>query len=140
MFGVVHWDMARGDGYDVLYEAIGERVAKARAALHISQDKLARKVGVTRASIVNVERGRQRAPVHVLWQIAGVLGVEPSRLLPSERELAARDRPVQLDAAVVAYIERVAEENPATKRLLTEFIQQATTTIEGQDGTRPEAT
>jgi transcriptional regulator with XRE-family HTH domain len=132
--------MARGDGYDHLYEAIGERVAKARGATPLSQEKLADKVGVTRASIVNIEHGRQRAPVHLLWQIASALGIETARLIPSPRELAARDAPVQLDANVVAYIERVAQDDPAAKRLLTDFVQKATTIIDGQDGADSQTT
>jgi transcriptional regulator with XRE-family HTH domain len=129
--------MARRDGYDRLYEAIGERITGARKAQGLSQGKLAEKVGVTRASIVNIEHGRQRPPLHLLWQIATSLGVEPSQLIPLQRELAARDAPVQLGADVVASIERAAQNDPATKRLLTDFIQKATSKIEGQDG-RPE--
>lgn len=130
--------MSRGDGYDPLYEAAGEHIARSRGAAGLSQARLALKVGVTRASIVNIEKGRQRAPLHLLWQIARALGVEPSRLLPSPRELAARDAPVQLDPEVVASIERAAQNDPAAKRLLTDFIQKATTRIEGQDGTHRE--
>ena len=132
--------MARGDGCDALYEAVGERIARARKAAEISQTKLALKVGVARASIVNIERGRQRPPISLVWQIADALSVEAATLIPLRRELAARDAPVQLDADVVAYIERAAQDDPATKRLLTDFIQKATTKIDGRDGTRQEAT
>lgn len=131
--------MTRGDGHDPLYEAVGDRIAVARKAAGLSQEKLARRVGVTRASIVNIERGRQRPPLHLLWQIASVLGVEAARIVPLQRELAARDEPVQLDAKVVAYIEKEAQDDPATKRLLTDFIQRATSKIEGQDGKPKEA-
>lgn len=130
--------MSRGDGNDPLYGAIGERVTRARGTTGLSQAKLAAKVGVTRASIVNIERGRQRAPIHLLWQIAAALGTEASKLIPSPRELAARDAPVQLDAKVVASIERAARDDPAKRRLLTDFIKKATIKIEGQDGTHEE--
>jgi transcriptional regulator with XRE-family HTH domain len=125
--------MARGDGYDPLYEAIGERIAHARGAADLSQAKLALKVGITRVSIVNIEHGRQRAPVHVLWQIAKALGIDAARLIPSARELAARDAPVQLDPRIVTSIERAAQDDPTAKRLLTDFIRKATNRIEGQD-------
>lgn len=131
--------MTRGDGHDPLYETVGERIASARAATGVSQAKLAQVVGVTRASIVNIERGRQRAPLHLLWQIAAALKIDMVSLIPIERELAARDAPVQLDAKVVAYIEQAAQDDPATKRLLTNFIQKATTRMEGQDGTTDQA-
>jgi len=131
--------MSRGDGYDGLYEAVGDRIAAARKAAGLSQEKLAKKAGVTRASIVNIEHGRQRPPLHLLWQIATSLELEAARLIPLQRELAARDAPVQLGAKVVAYIERAAQDDPATKRLLTDFIQKATSKIEGQDGKAEEA-
>jgi transcriptional regulator with XRE-family HTH domain len=131
--------MARGDGHDLLYQAIGERIAKARRTTELSQARLAVKVGVTRASIVNIECGRQRAPLHLLWQIATAFEIEPARLIPSVRELAARDAPVQLDATVVAYIERAVQDDPAAKRLITDFIQKATTHIEGDDAEGLEA-
>jgi transcriptional regulator with XRE-family HTH domain len=126
--------MSRGDGYDELYEAVGERIAVARRGIGMSQAKLAHTVGLTRASVVNIERGRQRPPLHLIWQIAAALNVEATRLIPLKRELDARGAPVQLDANVVAYIEHFAQNDPSTKRLLTDFIQRATSKIEGNDG------
>lgn len=126
--------MSRGDGHEALYQSVGDRISAARKAAGLSQGKLAAKVGVTRASIVNIERGRQRPPLHLLWQIAAALELEVIRLIPLTRELAEHRAPVHLDADVVAYIERAAQDDPATKRLLTDFIQRATLKIEGQDG------
>ena len=122
--------MARNDGHDLLYQQIGQRLARARLAAGLSQAKLASKVRITRTSIVNVEKGRQRPPIHLLWEIAEVLGIEVGGLLPQRRELSENRAPVQLDATVVAYIERAAEDDPATKRLLLDFIQQATAKID----------
>ena len=125
--------MARDDGFDPLYQEIGMRLAHARGAAGLSQAKLAAKVKVTRTSVVNIERGRQRPPVHLLWELAGVLGIEVGSLLPQRRELAERGAPVQLDATVVAYIEQAAKDDPSTKRLLLDFIQQATAKIDTAD-------
>jgi DNA-binding XRE family transcriptional regulator len=132
--------MSRGDGFDELYEAIGERIAEVRRATSMSQAKLALTVGLTRASVVNIERGWQRPPLHLIWQIAAALNVEVTRLIPLKRELDARGAPVQLDANVVSYIEQFAQNDPSTKRLLTDFIQRATSKIEGNDGRAEEAT
>ena len=41
--------------------------------------------------------------------------------------------PDPLDATVVAYIEQAVRDDPAAKRLITDFIQKATTHIEGDD-------
>ena len=48
----------------------------------MSQQGLATAAGVSRASIVNIENGRHRVQLHVLYDIARALGVSPSELLP----------------------------------------------------------
>lgn len=117
--------MTRADGWDNVYADVGGRISRARRAASISQDKLAKRVQVTRTSIVNIEAGRQRAPLHLLWQIAAVLEVEVADLIPTRADLAADRTPLQLDATVVALIEQAAADDPGTKRLLEDFIQHA---------------
>jgi transcriptional regulator with XRE-family HTH domain len=117
--------MTRGDEWDHIYSDVGARIARARRATGLSQQKLADAVRMTRTSIVNVEAGRQRAPLHLLWQIAAVLGVEVAELVPTRADLATVSAPLQLDATVVALIERAAANDDSTKRLLVDFIQQA---------------
>lgn len=117
--------MARGDGWDPLYQTIGERIVRARSAASLSQSKLAKKVGVSRTSIVNIESGRQRAPLHLLWQIAEALEVEAADVLPTRAHLASGPSPLQLDARTVALIEDAADNDAATKRQLITFIQKA---------------
>lgn len=83
----------------MLYEAIGIRVALARkrnAPKAISQAELAMRVGLTRGSIANIERGYQRPPIETLFRLAQALGTDPAMLLPSmaELDLAAADGPV----------------------------------------------
>lgn len=126
--------MPRDDGFDPLYHEIGQRIARARSAAGLSQAKLATRIRVTRTSVVNIERGRQRAPVWLLWRIADALGLEIAVFLPLKRELAERGAPVHLDARIVAQIEAAAANDPATKRRLLEFIQKATEQIDGSDG------
>jgi transcriptional regulator with XRE-family HTH domain len=117
--------MPRADGWDHVYGDVGARIARARRATGLSQKKLADAVHVTRTSIVNVEAGRQRAPLHLLWQIAAVLDVEVADLVPTRADLVANSAPLQLDATVVELIEQAAANDDSTKRLLMEFIQQA---------------
>lgn len=114
---------------DRLYRLIGERIraARERVAPKLSQARLAEKLGVSRASIVNIEAGRQRAPVHVLWQIAEILSVEIGFLIPTHAEYVEEGAPVRLDAEIVEQIEEAANGDPATRRLLTAFISKART-------------
>jgi transcriptional regulator with XRE-family HTH domain len=67
----------------VLYEEIGSGIKAARVKAGLSQEVLGDKVGLTRASISNLEAGRQKVPVHTLYEIASTLAVEIHDLLPT---------------------------------------------------------
>jgi transcriptional regulator with XRE-family HTH domain len=120
--------------HERLYHIIGDKICQARKAKRWSQAKLAAKLGLSRVSIVNIEKGRQRPPVHVIWDIAEVLNLEPSQLVPLQSELADGALEVHLDATTVAAIETAASDDPSTRRRLTEFIQLAKTKIDGRAG------
>lgn len=68
---------------DGFYEAFGERVRKARTALGMNQQELGSAVGLNRTSISNIEKGRQRVALHMLFEFGSVLQVEPESLLPA---------------------------------------------------------
>lgn len=57
------------------YKAIGERVKYKRKEAGFSQTELAKHLKLTRASVVNIEYGRQHTPPHRLVEIAEYLGV-----------------------------------------------------------------
>ena len=63
---------------------IGHRIRSARRALPgwRTQGWLAEQVGVGRATLANLENGRQRVYVDLLWRIAVVLKVPITRLIP----------------------------------------------------------
>jgi transcriptional regulator with XRE-family HTH domain len=67
---------------DALYKLIGEKIKISRQKLGISQDKLAEEMNLSRASIVNIEKGRQKATIHFLYKVAYVLEVKPTEILP----------------------------------------------------------
>ncbi len=67
------------------YVEVGQRIRAARQARSITQFALAEAVSLTRTSITNIEHGRQKFPMHLLPQFAGVLHVPVSALLPSEQ-------------------------------------------------------
>lgn len=66
---------------------IGTRVRHARKDRALSQDQLAEAVGLTRASVANIEAGRQRPPIHILISLAETFGLSVTDLLPSKAEL-----------------------------------------------------
>ena len=69
-----------------LYEQLGKRIRNRRREFGLSQEELADRCGLGRTSIVHIELGRQRTPLHVVWTIAGALGIECRELLGAPRE------------------------------------------------------
>ncbi len=65
------------------YARLGRNIRSIRVGAGLSQASLAKRIGFTRASVSNLEAGRQRIALHLFVQIAQALDVEPSRLLPS---------------------------------------------------------
>ncbi len=111
---------------DELYHMIGNNVrgARERTLPRLSQESLAKKVGLTRASIVNIEAGRQRAPIHTLWHLAESLGVELASLIPRSADLTTATQPIHLEDADIALIERAANGDTRTRRQLSEFVSR----------------
>jgi transcriptional regulator with XRE-family HTH domain len=74
---------------DPVYVALGTRMRDLRKAAHITQETVAIETGLSRQSVANIEKGRQRFMVHTLLDIARALGVTPTVLLPqaSERQV-----------------------------------------------------
>lgn len=70
-----------------LYMLIGERISEARTERGYTQQVLADAIGLTRTSIVNIEKGRQRLPLHILFPIAMQLKVNPRKLIPTVQEI-----------------------------------------------------
>jgi len=113
---------------DLLYKLVGSKVRAARERVRpsMSQNALAKKVELTRASIVNIEAGKQRAPLHVLSAIAEVLGTELVALIPRTTELAEAEEPLKLSDEAVKKIEAAANGDPLTRTYLMKFINTAT--------------
>ncbi|MFD0940188.1 helix-turn-helix domain-containing protein [Pedobacter boryungensis] len=64
------------------YEKIGERIKEARKLRDMNQDVLANALGISRVSLVNIEAGKQRPPLHVLLDICEFLNVTMNDLVP----------------------------------------------------------
>jgi transcriptional regulator with XRE-family HTH domain len=70
------------DEIDRFYLELGRRVRDARSDAGVTQAHLAEAIQMTRSSVANLEAGRQRVPLHLLFAIADSLGVEAHSLLP----------------------------------------------------------
>ena len=75
--------MRRPPESEEIYERVGRNVAERRREAGLSQTELAKRCGLTRGSIANIESGRQRPTLHTLSDIAGALEVDMLSLLSS---------------------------------------------------------
>ena len=73
------------------YLEVGRRIRDARQhrTPRLTQDALAKMVGLTRTSITNVEQGRQKCLLHTLADIAAALHVATGSLIPTPSVQAA---------------------------------------------------
>jgi transcriptional regulator with XRE-family HTH domain len=72
---------------DTFYTEFGRLLRKARRPrpsrdTKLTQADLAEAVGISRASIANIERGQQRVQLHLVVRLAEVLGLDIVELLP----------------------------------------------------------
>ena len=69
---------------DRLYQEIGGRIAARRKNLGLKQADVAKRMGISRASVANIEVGRQRVLIHQLYRLAEALEIgNPSELMPA---------------------------------------------------------
>src|ERR1700693_1392747 len=72
-----------------IYRLIGSRIAARRKDLRLKQVEVAAHIGLTRASLANIEKGRQKIMLHQIYRIAEALRIEsildlvPPRFAPS---------------------------------------------------------
>lgn len=70
-----------------LYKIIGKRLKQRREEAEMTQGELAEAIGLLRTSIANIEAGRQKAPVHVLYLLCNELGIELASVIPTSAEV-----------------------------------------------------
>ena len=68
---------------DEFYRKVGARVKIARKG-KMTQHELGSAVGLSRTSVTNLEKGRQRIPLHILVHIAKLLEVSVDSLIAEQ--------------------------------------------------------
>jgi transcriptional regulator with XRE-family HTH domain len=105
------------------YEALGLKIQKLRESQNMTQARLGLSLypPSTRASIANIESGKQRVLAHTLPQLARALGVDLADLVPTsegrkapstidvERELKKK---LNLAGPTLKKLSALANENP----------------------------
>ena len=94
----------------LLYQRVGKSVRGRRKEVGMTQAQLAAEVGVLRTSVTNIETGRQKAPLHVLFRICAALGVEVATVIPEYAEIVRPNAvPVEVDGEVRLIPPKAAE-------------------------------
>lgn len=88
---------------DRLYRLFGSRVRALREEKNVTQEELARRVDLSRTSITNIEKGRQRVLLHQMVEIAHALDAAPTELIPPAEPPAD---PLRKDVAKVVEVLR----------------------------------
>ena len=73
--GIVHGD----EGMD--YKKLGERVRKQRILCQLTQDELAKKMGISCSFVGHIERGEKKASMETVVALCNAMSVAPSVLL-----------------------------------------------------------
>jgi transcriptional regulator with XRE-family HTH domain len=89
-----------------IYEALGQAIRSKREERRMTQGELADLVELSRASVTNIELGRQSVLVDQLCRFANALGVEPAHLLQGAPPLREDRETETLTPDAAAWIER----------------------------------
>lgn len=64
-----------------LWTYVGGVIAARRKCLHLKQEKVAKAVGISRPSLVNMEQGRQAISLDKLYKFADILNCKVKDLI-----------------------------------------------------------
>lgn len=94
-----------------MYVEVGRLIRAHRNKQKLSQEGLARRIGHSRTSVTNIEAGRQRIPLDLLFALGNALHVDARDLLPAGHGAIAaelqRKIPRQYDDSQVRALSRV---------------------------------
>ena len=76
-----------------IYRAFGQTVAARRRALGKTQIEVAQKLGLSRASLANIERGEQRVFLHQILAFVDALELDSAHEIVPARAVANKTRP-----------------------------------------------
>jgi len=82
-----NWAVPSARDPEAIYRVFGRKLREVRVGKRIPQQELATLSGLTRASITNIESGRQRVLLHQAVQFAEALGVDLAEIVPQDSEI-----------------------------------------------------
>ncbi len=70
-----------------LYQLLGVKLAQIRNEKGFSQEHIAKKIGISRASVSNIEKGKHQIQLSTLYELSFLLETEIHMILPTYREV-----------------------------------------------------
>lgn len=111
---------------DLLYGNLGNQIKEGRERLNYKQAQFADLLKISRGSLVNIEKGRQRPPIHTIYEIARILEIDIISILPSLQTVLGEEN------VSSKLREKVVEKSGGDKDIeirLLQFIQHHTTPV-----------
>ena len=78
---------------DRLNGLFGSKLASLRRAKGVSQSELGKRMGLSRTTIANLERGVQNVQLHQVFTLAHALDADPNVLIPTWKEVVPENAP-----------------------------------------------
>lgn len=98
--------------------SIGSRLKDARVAAHLTQEDLAKQIGVTKGAIANYENGVSTPRIELLFGLMTVLGVDANYLYQDDVDFG----PVEItDASEDILLGKIRQLNDAGKAKLSNY-------------------
>lgn len=72
---------------EIFYSLVGSAISAKRKENNLSQLELATKVGMSRVSIVNIEKGRQYPPLILVYELTDIFKCSMDDLIPEKEQL-----------------------------------------------------
>jgi transcriptional regulator with XRE-family HTH domain len=96
------------------YRKVGELIRAKRKDRGLSQESLAKAIGLKRPSMSNIEKGRQNILLHTFYDIAETLGTAADALLPTNEVNEPVNMPdlEALPKEVREFVEAAIKANP----------------------------
>lgn len=105
---------------DLFYIALGKKIAENRNLASLTQQKLADILNLSRASVVNIEKGRQQLSIFLLCQVAFHLKTSIDKLIPHIYDQLTED-------TIKSEIEKELGNDPKAKKIFKKFMSEIKT-------------
>ena len=76
--------MGKNEEESSFYKNLGDSIKNARKKTGVSQEILAKHLGLSRISVVNIEKGKQKVQIFTLYEISNYLKTTLDDLMPQQ--------------------------------------------------------